>query len=145
MGELVEDVENPILPPVVGSVFDEVIGSDMVRPFGAQSHARAVGQPEPAFFRLLGWNFKPLAPPDAFHPLVVDDPTRRASKQLRDLTIAVTAILAGKLDNVGGQPFLVIPPHGDATLRGTVLPENRQMRRSDIAGASTPVCRTILA
>jgi hypothetical protein len=95
----------------------------MVRPFGAQSHARAVGQPEPAFFRLLGWNFKPLAPPDAFHPLVVDDPTRRASKQLRDLTIAVTAILAGKLDNVGGQPFLVIPPHGDATLRGTVLPE----------------------
>jgi hypothetical protein len=32
--------------------------------------------------------------------------------------------LAGKLDDVGGQPFLVVPPRGNAALGGTVLSEN---------------------
>ena len=76
MRELVDDVQHAVLPPFVGAVLDEVIGPDMVRPLGAQSHARAVRQPEPATFRLPLWDLQPLAPPDPLDPLVVDHPAR---------------------------------------------------------------------
>ena len=45
----------------------------MLRP---QPDARAVRQPEPPAFGLLGGNLEPLSPPDPLDPLVVDDPAR---------------------------------------------------------------------
>jgi len=45
----------------------------------AQTHARAVIKPETAPFGLSAWNFQPLSPPDALHPLGVDDPCDRKS------------------------------------------------------------------
>ena len=36
MDELVQHVERATYPTVIGLVMDEVIGSDMVRPLGAQ-------------------------------------------------------------------------------------------------------------
>jgi hypothetical protein len=73
---------------------------------------------------LFGWNLQPLASPDPFDPLVVDDPTRRCAKHLRDLPIAVAAILAGKLDDVGGQPLLVLSSRRNAALGRTMLSEH---------------------
>jgi hypothetical protein len=37
VGELVDEIEHPILPPFVRAILDEVIGPDMVRPLGAQT------------------------------------------------------------------------------------------------------------
>jgi hypothetical protein len=69
----------------------------MVRPLGAKSDAGSVHEPQPAALRLLGGNFQPLAPPDPFDPFVVDDLAGGRSQKLRDLPIAVAAILAGDL------------------------------------------------
>ena len=47
----------------------------MVRPLGAKTDTGSVREPKPAApLRLFGGNFQPLAPPDPFDPLVVDDP-----------------------------------------------------------------------
>ena len=74
---------------------------------------------------MLGRDFKPLASPDPFDPLVIDDPARRASKQRRNLPIAISAILADEFDDVGGQPLLVVPSRGNKTLGGAVLSEDQ--------------------
>ena len=41
--------------------------------------------------------------------LVVDHPARGRAQQLRDLAVAVAAVPAGELDDVGGEPLLVVP------------------------------------
>jgi hypothetical protein len=123
MVEFVDDVQHAIFSPVMGSVLDEVLGPDVIGALGAQADARSVIEPEPPALGLFSRNLQSLAPPDAFNPLVIDDPTRRRPKHLRDLPIAITAILARKLDEVGGQPLLVVSPHWNVALRGTMLPE----------------------
>lgn len=122
--ELVDDVQHPIFPSLMGAILDEVIRPDMVRPLGAQPQARAVRQPEPAAFGLFGGDFQPLAPPDPLDPLVIDDPARCRSQQLRDLPIAIAAILPSQFDDVGGQPLLVVWPRRNAALRGSMLSEH---------------------
>ena len=97
----------------------------MIGALGAQADAGSVVEPEPPSLGLVGRNLQPLAPPDAFNPLVIDDPARPRPKHLRDLPLAITAILAGKLNDVGDQPFLIVSPHRDATLRGTMLPKRQ--------------------
>ena len=92
------------------AVLDKVVRPDVVRPLGPQTDARSVVEPEPAPFRLFGRNFQPLAPPDPFDPLVVDDPACRRSQKLRDLPVAIAAILTGEFNDIGGQPFFVISP-----------------------------------
>ena len=95
MRELVDDIQHAIFSPVMGAVLDEVIGPDVVAMFRAQSNARAVIEPETSPFWLFGRDFQPPASPDPFHPLIVDDPARRAPKQFSNLSIAVAAILTG--------------------------------------------------
>ena len=56
---LVDDVEHPELPPVMGAVLDEVVGPDVVRMLGPQPDAGAVRQPEPAALGLLLGTFSP--------------------------------------------------------------------------------------
>ena len=70
------------------------------------------------------WNLQPLAPPDALDPLVVDEPTR-ISQQRGNLAIAVAAVLAGKLDDVGGQTLFVVAPRRHLALRRAMLSERR--------------------
>jgi hypothetical protein len=55
------------------------------------------------------------------HPLVVDHPARGRAQKLGDLAIAIAAVLAGELDDVGGEPFLVISAPRALALRRTVL------------------------
>ena len=82
-------------------------------------------EPEPAALGLLVGNLQPLAPPDPFDPLVVDDPARLLRSSSGDLAIAVAAILAGQFDDVGGQPLFVFSAPRDLALRRAVLPERR--------------------
>ena len=96
----------------------------MVRSLGAKTDAGSIREPQPAALRLFAGNFQPLAPPDPFDPFVVDDPAGGRSQKLRDLPIAVAAILTGELNDVGGQPFFVISPRRNAPLRRTVLSEH---------------------
>jgi len=42
MRELVDNVQHPILPAIVGMVLDEVIGPDMIGPLSPQTDARSV-------------------------------------------------------------------------------------------------------
>jgi hypothetical protein len=116
MGELVENVEHPILASIVSAVLDEVVGPDMIAVLRPQSDARSVGQPEPAALGLLRWDLQPLALPDTLDPLVVDYPARLA-QQLGDLAIAIAAVLPGKLDNIGGETLLVVTTARDLALR----------------------------
>ncbi len=74
--------------------------------------------------RLLGGNFQPLAPPDPLDPFVVDDPAGGRSQKLRNLPLAIAAVPMGELNDVGGQPLLVISPRRNAALRRTMLPEH---------------------
>ena len=121
--ELVDDVEHAVLPSVVGAVLDEVVGPDVVRALGPQPDAGPVRQPEPAALGLLLGDLQPLAAPDPLHPLVVDHPARRGPQQLGDLAVAVAAVLARELDDVGGEPFLVVPAPRELALRRAVLAE----------------------
>src|SRR5215213_8926884 len=109
VGELVEDVEHPVLPSIMGTILDKVVGPDVVGVLGPQPQAGAVRQPEPATPGLLFGDLEPLAAPDPLHPLVVDHPAGRGPQQLGGLAVAVAAVLARKLDDVGRELFLVVP------------------------------------
>src|SRR3954463_94543 len=52
VGELIEDVEQPELAPVMGAVLDEVVAPDVVGPLRADPDAGAGGQPQPPPLRL---------------------------------------------------------------------------------------------
>jgi len=94
----------------------------MLRP---KPDARAISQPKPAALGLFGGNLQPLSSPDPLDPLVVDDPSRRRPQQLRDLAIAVAAVLPGQFDDIGGEPLLVVTTLRRLTLRRAMLPERR--------------------
>jgi len=122
--KLVDDVQHPILPALMGAILNKVVGPDMVWSLGTKADARSVGEPESASLGLFGGNIQPLAPPDALDPFVVDDPTRRRSQKLSDLPVAIAAVEAGEFDDVGGQPLLILSSCRNTALRRTVLPEH---------------------
>jgi hypothetical protein len=124
MGELVDDVEHANPAPFMGAILDEVVGPDVVAVFGPEADAGAVVQPQTAPLWLPGWDLQPLASPDPLDPLVIDEPTSPA-QQLGDLAIAVTAILPGQLDDVGGQPLFIVTALRDLALRRAMLAERR--------------------
>jgi hypothetical protein len=124
VGVLVEDVEHAILPSVVGPVLDEVVGPDVVAMLRPQPDAGAVREPKTPALRLPGRNLQTLAPPDAFDPLVVDEPAGPA-QQLGDLAIAIAAVVSGQLDDVGGQPLFVVTAPREPALRRAMLTERR--------------------
>lgn len=79
--KLVEDIQRPECTSVVCSVMDEVIGPDVVPALGLQAYARSVIEPQPPFPRLFHRRLRPLAPPQAFNPLVQLASRRRAATQ----------------------------------------------------------------
>jgi hypothetical protein len=97
------------------AVHDEVVGPDVVRPARPQPQAGTVVEPEPASLGLLLGNLQPLAPPDTFDPLVVDQPTF-GSKQCRDTAIAIATVPTGKTHDIGRQFGLVIARHQPSSL-----------------------------
>ena len=73
---LVQDVQCPESPAIIGSVMYKVVRPDMILIFRTQSDARSVIHPEPPFLWLAHWHLKPLAPPKTFDTLVIHLPTR---------------------------------------------------------------------
>jgi hypothetical protein len=89
-----------------------------------QADARSLRQPQTTALGLLLGDLQPFTPPDPLHPLVVDQPAR-VPQQGRDLAVAVAAVSAGKLDDVGRQPLLVIAALRCLALCRAVLAERR--------------------
>ena len=118
---LVDDVQHAVLSPLVGAILDEVVGPGMVQPLGWQTDTRSVRHKQPTAFGLPGRDIQPLAPPDPLDPLVIDDPTRRATQQLDDLAIAKAAVLAGEFDEVGRELRLVVAAPRDLSLGRAML------------------------
>jgi hypothetical protein len=108
----------------MGSILDEVVGPDVVFVLRPQAEAGAIRQPQTAAFGLLLGDLQPLTPPDPLHPLVIDAPAR-IPQQSCYLAVAIPAILARQLDDVGGQPLLVVAALWDLALRRAVLAERR--------------------
>jgi hypothetical protein len=134
MRERVDEVEHPEPPAIMGAVLDEVIGPDRIAVLGPQPDARAVGQPEAASLGLLGGNLQPLASPDPFHPLVVDQPACPA-QQRADL--AVAAITARQLDEIGSECRLILTaPRRLAARVERCCPSALQVRRSQMCRLS---------
>ncbi len=121
--ELVQDVQCPESPPIVGPAMHEVIRPDMVPIGWPQTNAGSVIQPEPAFLRLLGRNFQPLASPQPFDPTIADLPSR-ISQQSSDTPIAIAAILPGQLDHISHQLVFVISSTWAIPLRGPILAQH---------------------
>ena len=109
----------------MGAVLDKVVGPDVIGALGPQPDAGAVRQPEPAALGLLFGDLQPLTPPDPLHPLVVHHPAGGRAQQLGDLAVAIAAVLARKLDDVGGELFLVVPGPRASALRPAMLAESR--------------------
>lgn len=94
----------------------------MVAPLGPQTDAGAVVEPQTPAFGLSGWHLEPLASPDSLDPLVVHQPAR-LPQQGGDLAIALTAMLSGQFNDVGGQPLLIVKAPRQFTLGRAVLSE----------------------
>ena len=120
MGELVDDIEQTDLAPVMGALLEKVVGPDVVGAFRPQPSARSVGQPQAAALGLPGGDLQPLASPDPLDPLVVHQPTGPA-QQLGNFAIAVAAILPGQLDDVGGEPCFIVAALRKLALRRAML------------------------
>jgi hypothetical protein len=124
MAELVDDVEHSELPSVMGAVLNEIVGPDVVTVFRPQPDARPVGEPEAPVPGLFGGDLQTLPPPQALDAFVVDLPPR-STQELRDLAIAVAAVLSRQDDHVGSQPLLVFRAPRHLALRRAMLPERR--------------------
>jgi hypothetical protein len=124
VGKLVDDVEQAEFASLMGALLEEVVGPDMVGVLGPQPNARSVIQPQACALGLPDGDLQPLASPDPFDPLVVDQPAGPA-QQLGNLAIAVAAILPGQLDNVGDQARFILTAPRDLALRRAMLPQSR--------------------
>jgi hypothetical protein len=124
MRELVEDIEHAILPSIMRTVLDEVVGPHVIAMLRSQANARAIRQPQATAFRLLLGDLQPLAPPDPFDPLIVDQPAG-VPQQCCDLAVAITTVLPGKLDDVGCEPLLIVAALRRLALCRAVLAERR--------------------
>ena len=108
----------------MGAVLDKIVGPDVVAVFRPQANARSVGEPQAPVLGLSGGDLQTLAPPQALDPFVVELPSRSA-QELRDLAIAVAAVLPRQSDHVGSQPLLVFRAPRHLALRRAMLPERR--------------------
>lgn len=107
----------------MGPVSDEVVGPDVIRPFGPETDAGSVIQPEAASLRLLGWDLKPLTPPEPLNTLLVDRPAH-PTKHRRDAAITVAPILAGQLGHVRDQCRFIVGCLRGLALRGAMLAQD---------------------
>src|SRR3712207_4950883 len=101
-------VQHPVLSPVMGAILHKVVAPDMVGPFRSQPDSGSVIKPQTPSLGLFSGNPQPLPSPDPLDPLVVDNPAGGRTQKLCDLAVAVAAVLAGKYDDIGGEPLLIV-------------------------------------
>jgi hypothetical protein len=95
----------------------------MVGPLCSQADAGSVAKPEAASLRLLLRHFQPLPSPDPLDPLVIDDPAGLRAQEFCDLAVAVAAVLAGEINEVGRESGLIVSTLRNAPLRRAMLSE----------------------
>jgi hypothetical protein len=122
--ELVNDVEHAISPTVMGAIFEEVVGPDVIGSLWPQTDAGAVGQPKTPSLGLLVWDFQPLASPDALNPAIADNPAGPA-QQCCNLPVAVAAILPSQFDYICRQLLRIHATLGQLALGRAMLSERR--------------------
>ena len=111
----------------MGSVFDEVVGPDVVRPLGAQAHARAVVQPEAAALWLFLRDFQPLPSPDPLDPFGVHSPAGVA-QQGRDPPVGDYHDRAPVILEPSDWQVWLDPNQSAAELMSMVRPERFELR-----------------
>jgi len=121
--QLVDHVEHPVLPTIVGAILDEIIGPDVVRVFRPQTDTRAIVEPQPSALRLLDGYLQPLTSPDPSHPPEAHRPAGSA-QHLGDAPITVTAALDRERDNLSGQSHLVAARLRYLALRRAMLAQS---------------------
>jgi hypothetical protein len=62
--------------PIFGPGRHEVVRPYMIRMLRSQSDTGAISEPEPPTRRLFLWDLQAFAPPNPFHPFVIDPPAR---------------------------------------------------------------------
>ena len=92
----------------------------MVAVFRPQPYAGPVIQPQPSLFWLFHWHFQPLTSPQALNALVIDQPTG-VTKQSRDPSIPVPAILPSQCDHIGHQTVFIRSAPWVTPLGGSML------------------------
>ena len=120
--ELIDHVQHPELAALVRAGFDKVVGPDVIATLRPQSQAGTIPVPDAAALGLPRRDLQPLAPPDPFDPLVVDEPARRL-QQCTDLPVAVAPVLASQFHEVGCQRGLILSSPRHLALRRAMLPE----------------------
>src|SRR3982750_1879608 len=120
--EFIDHIEHPELAAVMGAVLAEVIRPHVIAILGPQPDAGPVRQPQPPALGLLRRYLEPLAAPDPLDPLVVHQPAG-VSEECADLAVAIAAVLARQLDQVGGELFFVLVAPRRFALGRAVLPE----------------------
>src|SRR5687768_13481387 len=89
MRELVDDVQHPVLPSVMGAILHEVIAPDVVGLFGSHPDTGSIVEPQTPSLGLFSRHFQPLPSPDTLDPLVVDHPAGGRAQEFCDLPVAV--------------------------------------------------------
>jgi len=99
---------------------DEVVAPHVVLPLQPKPHARTIVEPQSASWFLLLWNLQPFATPDTLHTILAYPPAGLL-QQRRDPAIAITAVLAGKLEDRLRKRILVLSPENTVALRAARL------------------------
>ncbi len=103
---LIDKIQHPHRPSVVGLGAYEVVAPYMVGMLGTQPHAGPVVEPQPPSRLLFLWNLQPFATPDPLYPIFANLPSI-ALQQRRNPTVAVAPILAGQLHDGPGESIFV--------------------------------------
>ena len=104
---LIDHVQDPEWHPIVGSSLHEIITPDMLREVRLQPDNRTIIEPQSPAFGLFLRDFQPFSAPDPLHSLVIDDPAF-VSQQRGHSAITVASILAGQINDPGGQEIFII-------------------------------------
>jgi hypothetical protein len=90
--ELIDERHDPQAPSIMGVTLDKVEAPEMIGSLGPQPNARAIIEPEPDTRLVLLRDLKPLATPDALHPIPPHLPANPL-QQGGDPAVAVAPIL----------------------------------------------------
>ena len=121
---LIDQIQHPHRPSIVGSGAHEVVAPDMVGTLRAQPYARPIVEPQAPSWLLLLRYLQPFATPDALDSILAHLPAG-SLEQRRDPAISITAILTGKRNDRLSQSIFVFTLCRPVALRAPGLPQQK--------------------
>ena len=91
----------------MGAGLHKIIAPDMLGKERFQPDHGTIVEPQSPSFRLFLRDFQPFSAPDPLHTLVIDDPAF-VSQQRGHSAITVASVLAGQINDPGGQEIFII-------------------------------------